>query len=174
MEGIMKNFKSQGNVDEILLTRERLASRWGCCKETIKRMQNRGELPVIMFNGKSIRYALSDIMEIERSQRYCPQLAEKNGGSGGVNGNSNGGKCANLHGRGCASEPFPEQLEKSSARKVTDVIFYENSIGNKFCADSNGSIDDAKASNNNDRNPFEGSTPKPTYITSGGITYEIR
>jgi hypothetical protein len=47
----MKNLVDK-KIDEILLSREQLSIRWGCCKETIKRMQNRGELPMIVFNGK--------------------------------------------------------------------------------------------------------------------------
>jgi excisionase family DNA binding protein len=55
---------------EVLLTREQLADRWGCCKETIKRMQRQGEIPAIMFSGKNIRYALADIEQIEQERKY--------------------------------------------------------------------------------------------------------
>jgi hypothetical protein len=66
-----KNHKQLEHNEEILLTRGQLAERWGCCKETIKRLQNRGQLPAIMFNGKNIRYALSDIINMEQDSRYC-------------------------------------------------------------------------------------------------------
>ncbi|MDR2628405.1 MAG: hypothetical protein LBC30_00150 [Puniceicoccales bacterium] len=55
---------------EVFLTREQLADRWGCCKETVKRMQRQEEIPAIIFSEKNIRYALADIEQIERERKY--------------------------------------------------------------------------------------------------------
>ncbi|MDR0741850.1 MAG: helix-turn-helix domain-containing protein [Puniceicoccales bacterium] len=55
---------------EALLTRDQLAERWGCCKETVKRMQRQGEIPAIIFSGKNIRYALADIEQIEQERKH--------------------------------------------------------------------------------------------------------
>jgi hypothetical protein len=55
---------------EVLLSRDQLAERWGCCKETIKRMQQKGELLAIVFSGKNIRYSLADIEQLERERKH--------------------------------------------------------------------------------------------------------
>ncbi|MDR2629105.1 MAG: hypothetical protein LBC30_03910 [Puniceicoccales bacterium] len=67
----MKNLIDR-KADEILLLRKQLSIRWGCCKETIKRMQNRGELPTIVFNGKNIRYRLSDVIKLSNRDTIAP------------------------------------------------------------------------------------------------------
>jgi hypothetical protein len=66
-------------VGEVLLTREQLADRWGCCKETVKRMQQNGELSAIIFSGKNIRYSLADIEQVERERRYCRHIMMEGG-----------------------------------------------------------------------------------------------
>jgi hypothetical protein len=99
---VMKNLidKIDKKTDEKLLSREQLAARWECCKETIKRMQNRGELPMIMFNCKNIRYQLSDVIRIEQSRYLLLGNDAENANHGGEidsnaelhrrNGDSNG------------------------------------------------------------------------------------
>jgi predicted site-specific integrase-resolvase len=65
--------KSKGISDhsgEVLLSRDQLAERWGCCKETIKRMQRKGELLAIVFSGKNIRYSLADIEQLEQERKH--------------------------------------------------------------------------------------------------------
>jgi predicted site-specific integrase-resolvase len=71
---------TKNRMDEVLLSREELAKRWNCCKETIKRMQRRGDLSAIIFSGKNIRYLLSDIEKVEQERRHRAfGMAERNG-----------------------------------------------------------------------------------------------
>jgi len=51
---------------EAFLSRRQLAQRWGVCTETIKRRERAKQLGAIRFNGRLIRYRLSDIEQIER------------------------------------------------------------------------------------------------------------
>jgi hypothetical protein len=51
---------------EILLSREQLARRWGCCIETIKRRERAGSLPSVRFNSRVVRYRLVDIERLEQ------------------------------------------------------------------------------------------------------------
>jgi hypothetical protein len=51
---------------ETFLSRRQLAARWGVCTETIKRRERAKQLGAIRFNGRLIRYRLSDIEQFER------------------------------------------------------------------------------------------------------------
>jgi DNA-binding XRE family transcriptional regulator len=48
-----------------LLTRAQLAARWSVSKETIKRKEKDGSLPVLKL-GRDARYRLSDVLRLER------------------------------------------------------------------------------------------------------------
>ena len=48
------------------LTREDLALRWNCSKETLKRRQRSGVLPALKL-GRLIRYKMEDVQAVERS-----------------------------------------------------------------------------------------------------------
>jgi len=50
----------------MFLSRQQLAERWGCCKETIKRRERAGILKPVRFSRRSLRYRIKDIEEIER------------------------------------------------------------------------------------------------------------
>ena len=50
---------------ERLYSRAKLALRWNCSKETIKRREKSGLLPALKFNSRVTRYRLSDIERIE-------------------------------------------------------------------------------------------------------------
>jgi hypothetical protein len=56
-----------------LLNRKELAARWGCCIETIKRMQSKGALPPVVFTGRLIRYRIEDIKRIEENILLLPR-----------------------------------------------------------------------------------------------------
>jgi DNA-binding XRE family transcriptional regulator len=56
---------SHENQDK-LISRARLAERWGVSAMTIKRKEKEGQLPVIRFNERLVRYRLSDVIAIER------------------------------------------------------------------------------------------------------------
>jgi CHAD domain-containing protein len=49
-----------------LLSLKEVAQRWSCCTETVKRKTRAGELHPIRFNARMIRYALSEIIQVER------------------------------------------------------------------------------------------------------------
>ena len=56
----------KNNSNELgLLTRRQLASRWQVSKETIKRRDKAGVLPVLKL-GRDARYRLSDVLRLER------------------------------------------------------------------------------------------------------------
>ena len=48
-----------------LLTRAQLATRWQVSKETIKRREKAGVLPVLKL-GRDARYRLSDVLRLEQ------------------------------------------------------------------------------------------------------------
>jgi len=48
-----------------LLTRAQLAERWSVSRETIKRREKDGTLPVLKL-GRDARYRLSDVLRLER------------------------------------------------------------------------------------------------------------
>jgi hypothetical protein len=48
-----------------LLTRAQLAERWSVSRETIKRREKAGILPVLKL-GRDARYRLSDVLRLER------------------------------------------------------------------------------------------------------------
>jgi DNA-binding XRE family transcriptional regulator len=48
-----------------LLTRAKLAERWSVSRETIKRREKDGTLPVLKL-GRDARYRLSDVLRLER------------------------------------------------------------------------------------------------------------
>jgi hypothetical protein len=54
----MKDNKNQ------MLSRRQLAARWAVSKETLKRREKAGVLPILKL-GKVIRYRLADIEQIE-------------------------------------------------------------------------------------------------------------
>lgn len=58
--------KSPNKAQETLLSRRQLAQRWGVCTETIKRREREELLRAVRFNGRLIRYRLSEIEEIEK------------------------------------------------------------------------------------------------------------
>ena len=49
-----------------LLTRRQLSDRWQVSKETIKRREKNGTLPVLKL-GRDARYRLSDVLRLERA-----------------------------------------------------------------------------------------------------------
>jgi hypothetical protein len=51
---------------ERLLSRRQLAERWGCCTETIKRMEVGGVLKPIRFNSRNLRYTYSSVLAVEQ------------------------------------------------------------------------------------------------------------
>jgi hypothetical protein len=56
----------KNNSNELgLLSRKQLASRWQVSKETIKRREKAGILPVLKL-GRDARYRLSDVLRLER------------------------------------------------------------------------------------------------------------
>ena len=57
------------------LTREDLALRWKCSKETLKRRQRSGILPALKL-GRLIRYKMEDVQAVERSEENCPPRGE--------------------------------------------------------------------------------------------------
>jgi hypothetical protein len=48
-----------------LLTRAQLAARWSVSRETIKRREKAGILPVLKL-GRDARYRLSEVLRLER------------------------------------------------------------------------------------------------------------
>jgi DNA-binding XRE family transcriptional regulator len=52
-------------TEERLLTRAQLAARWSVSKETIKRREKNGILPVLKL-GRDARYRLSEVQRLER------------------------------------------------------------------------------------------------------------
>jgi hypothetical protein len=61
----MKKARFVAESSEQLLSRKALANRWGVCRETIKRAERAGVLHAIRFNGRLLRYKLSDVLAIE-------------------------------------------------------------------------------------------------------------
>jgi DNA-binding transcriptional MerR regulator len=61
LKGLPKNPRQ-----EVLYSRQDLASRWHCHIETIKRWEARGLLKPIKVGHKFLRYRLSDIEDFER------------------------------------------------------------------------------------------------------------
>ena len=56
----------KNNSNELgLLSRKQLATRWQVSKETIKRREKDGVLPVLKL-GRDARYRLSDVLRLER------------------------------------------------------------------------------------------------------------
>ena len=56
----------KNNSNELgLLTRRQLANRWQVSKETIKRREKAGVLPVLKL-GRDARYRLSDVLRLEQ------------------------------------------------------------------------------------------------------------
>lgn len=48
------------------LTRKELALRWNCSLTTIRRKEQRGELPAVRLSIRIVRFELSAIEQIER------------------------------------------------------------------------------------------------------------
>ena len=48
-----------------LIDREKLAARWCCSIETIKRMEKRGLLKRVQLCERMVRYRLSDVLKLE-------------------------------------------------------------------------------------------------------------
>jgi hypothetical protein len=65
---------------ERLYSRSKLALRWNCSKETIKRRKRAGLLPAIKFKSRVTRYRLSDIEHIEHEAQSCFNAKEKESG----------------------------------------------------------------------------------------------
>jgi hypothetical protein len=56
----------KNNSNELgLLSRRQLATRWQVSKETIKRREKAGILPVLKL-GRDARYRLTDVMRLEQ------------------------------------------------------------------------------------------------------------
>ena len=56
----------KNNSNELgLLSRKQLATRWQVSKETIKRREKDGVLPVLKL-GRDARYRLSDVLRLEQ------------------------------------------------------------------------------------------------------------
>ena len=55
-----------------LLSRNELAIRWGVSTKTLKRREAAGELPALALNDRTVRYRLSQILEIERDAEVQP------------------------------------------------------------------------------------------------------
>ena len=56
---------------ERLYSRSKLALRWNCSKETIKRRKKSGLLPALKFNSRVTCYRLSDIERIKHEAQNC-------------------------------------------------------------------------------------------------------
>lgn len=52
----------------VFITQRDLAERWRCSGETIKRRRKRGAIPTYRF-GRTVRFALADVMAYEQSAR---------------------------------------------------------------------------------------------------------
>lgn len=52
-----------------LINREKLAARFCCSIETIKRMEKRGLLKRVQLGERMIRYRMCDILEMEGMQK---------------------------------------------------------------------------------------------------------
>ena len=55
------------DAESQLLSRAKLAERWGVSKETIKRREQEGLLSPIRFNQRLLRYRLEDVLAVEKS-----------------------------------------------------------------------------------------------------------
>ena len=51
--------------EDEFLSRAQLCTRWGVCRETIKRREKEGILRALRFNQRLLRYRLSDVLRIE-------------------------------------------------------------------------------------------------------------
>jgi hypothetical protein len=45
---------------------QKVAQRWGCSTETVKRRGRDGTLRSLHFNGRNVRYRLADVEKVER------------------------------------------------------------------------------------------------------------
>lgn len=52
-----------------LISREKLAARFCCSVETIKRMEKRGLLKRVQLGERLVRYHLSDVVKLEGTDR---------------------------------------------------------------------------------------------------------
>jgi hypothetical protein len=52
-----------------LIDREKLAFRWDCSVETIKRMEKRGRLRRVQLGERMVRYRLSDVIKLEEDAK---------------------------------------------------------------------------------------------------------
>ncbi len=67
MDKTNKRYRGHSHQNEDkLISRARLAERWGVSAMTIRRKEKEGQLPVIRFNERLVRYRLSDVIALER------------------------------------------------------------------------------------------------------------
>jgi hypothetical protein len=63
---IYKNMKINEKENEWLISRRELGARWSCSRETLKRRERAGILPVYKL-GKGVRYKLHDVEAVEKA-----------------------------------------------------------------------------------------------------------
>ena len=59
---------TQKNIEQCLIDRKQLASRWSCSVLTIKRREKEGLLKPVHLSKRLVRYRLADIEAIEADQ----------------------------------------------------------------------------------------------------------
>lgn len=64
LSGMGKTTQDTASVQG-LIDREKLAARWCCSIETIKRMEKRGLLKRVQLCERMVRYRLSDALKLE-------------------------------------------------------------------------------------------------------------
>ena len=58
-----------------------LARRWGVSVRTIERMKANGQLPVVCFASRVVRFLEADIVEFEKAHRTTPNVSTTRGGA---------------------------------------------------------------------------------------------
>lgn len=51
--------------EDRLLTRDEVATRWGCCRETVRRKELLGILTPVRIGPRFVRYHLSEVLKRE-------------------------------------------------------------------------------------------------------------
>ena len=65
-EQYCKNMETNIKNEDKLISRRQLGERWACSRETLKRRERAGILPVYKL-GKGVRYKLHDVEAIEKA-----------------------------------------------------------------------------------------------------------
>jgi hypothetical protein len=64
----MAKFPQDTSLVQGLIDREKLAARFCCSIETIKRMEKRGLLKRVQLCERMVRYRLADVLKLEGAQ----------------------------------------------------------------------------------------------------------